>query len=260
MKEAHPASIRCLLLSVLILSSSAFQALAYYHPDEGRWLSNDPIEADEQHRCSDDQNLYGFAANNAVSYWDYLGLKTARFVPRKIWIIPLPDKLIWDLDERENARIKELEELIKCLDEGKDGTTAERQKAIEAARAYIQAIKDYAPSCGRACVPGYTCTFNFERYEGNEPAWKELLAVGFQGYCCGFKAGIWVAAMCPGCQEGGFDPNLHEDQEDGEWHYHWDEQPHDKRGGGPHWDRGKTTGPKPRQQEWSPDGRNWYPK
>jgi hypothetical protein len=43
MKGAHPANIRSLLLTALILSSSAFQAKAYYHPDEGRWLSRDPI-------------------------------------------------------------------------------------------------------------------------------------------------------------------------------------------------------------------------
>ncbi len=36
MNEARPGSIRSLLLSVLILSSSAFQTLAYYHPDEPR--------------------------------------------------------------------------------------------------------------------------------------------------------------------------------------------------------------------------------
>ena len=43
MKETHPASVRSLLLSVLMLSSTAFQAQAYYHPDEGRWISRDPI-------------------------------------------------------------------------------------------------------------------------------------------------------------------------------------------------------------------------
>jgi hypothetical protein len=34
---------RCFILSVLILSSCAVPTLAYYHPDEGRWLSRDPI-------------------------------------------------------------------------------------------------------------------------------------------------------------------------------------------------------------------------
>ncbi len=36
-------SIRYFILSILILSSCAVQALAYYHPDEGRWISRDPI-------------------------------------------------------------------------------------------------------------------------------------------------------------------------------------------------------------------------
>lgn len=43
MKEAHRANIWSLLLSVLVLCSIAFQAQAYYHPDEGRWISRDPI-------------------------------------------------------------------------------------------------------------------------------------------------------------------------------------------------------------------------
>jgi len=56
---------------------------------------------------------------------------------------------------------------------------------------------------------------------------------------------------------GNFDPSLHEDQQDDDWYFHWDKAPHDKRGGGPHWDRGnKKTG----RQEWSPDGINWYKK
>ncbi len=44
MKEAHPENIRFLLLTAFILSSSAIQSLAYYHPDEGRWFSRDPID------------------------------------------------------------------------------------------------------------------------------------------------------------------------------------------------------------------------
>lgn len=39
--------------------------------------------------------------------------------------------------------------------------------------------------------------------------------------------------------------------------YSWDIEPHDVRGGGPHWDRGPIEGGK---GEWSPDGINWYPK
>ncbi len=43
MKEARPAYVRFSLLIALILGSSAFQAQAYYHPNEGRWISRDPI-------------------------------------------------------------------------------------------------------------------------------------------------------------------------------------------------------------------------
>ncbi len=249
-------NIQYLLLSILILSSFSVSAFAYYHPEEGRWVTRDPIEE------RGGVNVYGFVSNNGVTYWDYIGLKTARFCPNKWWIVPLPDKLVWDLDPQEIARIKELEELIKCIQGSDGGTADERQAAINAAKAYIQAIKDYQPRCGRACVPGYTCTFNFDRYEGKESAWKAFAAAGFEGVCCGFEAGIWYAAMCPGgCEtEDGFNPKEHEDQDDGEWYYHWHDAPHEKRGGGPHWDRGKKDGLKPRPQEWSPDGQEWFPK
>ena len=36
-------NIRYCIFSVLILSSFCAQAYAYYHPDEGRWLSRDPL-------------------------------------------------------------------------------------------------------------------------------------------------------------------------------------------------------------------------
>jgi hypothetical protein len=45
---------------------------------------------------------------------------------------------------------------------------------------------------------------------------------------------------------------------DDDYVYHWDEQPHKKRGGVSHWDRGRIDGQG--RGEWSPDGINWYPK
>ena len=44
---------------------------------------------------------------------------------------------------------------------------------------------------------------------------------------------------------------------DKDWVYNWDENPHKKRGGSPHWDRGPRKGGR---GEWSPDGISWYPK
>ena len=67
MKEAHRASTRSLLLSALMLSSTAFQAQAFYHPDEGRWISRDPIEEDGG------VNLNAFARNNGVCFMDMQG-------------------------------------------------------------------------------------------------------------------------------------------------------------------------------------------
>lgn len=67
MKEALQANIRSLLLTVLILSSSAIQALAYSHPDEGRWLSRDPIEE------RGGVNLYNFCLNAPTIRFDPSG-------------------------------------------------------------------------------------------------------------------------------------------------------------------------------------------
>ena len=57
MKEALLASTRSLLLTALILSSSALPALAYFHPEEGRWISRDPI--------GDNAFLTGFSIGKA---------------------------------------------------------------------------------------------------------------------------------------------------------------------------------------------------
>ncbi len=74
MKEAHPARTRSLLLSVLILGSFAFQTQAYYHPDEGRWLSRDPIgEGGGVH-------LYAYVFNAPIQGLDALGLSDLKFV------------------------------------------------------------------------------------------------------------------------------------------------------------------------------------
>ena len=59
-----------------------------------------------------------------------------------------------------------------------------------------------------------------------------------------------------------FDPRNKKDQRDKDWHYHWDKKPHEKRGGKPHWDRGSLQPGRDgkKQKQWSPDGKNWFPK
>ena len=59
------------------------------------------------------------------------------------------------------------------------------------------------------------------------------------------------------CKNKNFDPNSRVDQRDNDWHYHWDNNPHDSRGGQPHWDRGNLHDS---SQQWSPDGDNWHDK
>ena len=67
--EAPAMTARKLLLTLSVLSIlSASNAFANYHPEEGRWISRDPIEE------SGGVHLYGFVDNNPVSNWDYLGL------------------------------------------------------------------------------------------------------------------------------------------------------------------------------------------
>ena len=61
-------SIRYFLLSALILSSVTVPALAYYHPDEGRWLSRDPIGE------LGGPNLYAYVENAPTQNKDALGL------------------------------------------------------------------------------------------------------------------------------------------------------------------------------------------
>jgi hypothetical protein len=101
MKEALRVNIRCLLLIVLILSSSALQSLAYYHPDEGRWLSRDPI-TEEGFRSQIKRELpvrqrrefsktltlpqYVFVSNESIGHSDLLGLDRDLLFFGHMWI------------------------------------------------------------------------------------------------------------------------------------------------------------------------------
>ena len=86
MKETHPASVRSLLLSVLMLSSTAFQAQAFYHPDEGRWISRDPIGEEEG-----GPNLYIYIRNAQLTWYDLLGLLVSGWYDRNTGIMVITD-------------------------------------------------------------------------------------------------------------------------------------------------------------------------
>jgi len=62
-------NIQCFLLSVLIISSYALETLAFYHPDEGRWLSRDPIGE------IGGINPYSFVSNDSIDLVDLFGLE-----------------------------------------------------------------------------------------------------------------------------------------------------------------------------------------
>lgn len=54
----------------LALTACSINALAYYNPEQGRWLNRDPIEE------NGGLNLYAFTKNNPVSQIDSLGLSS----------------------------------------------------------------------------------------------------------------------------------------------------------------------------------------
>ncbi len=105
MKEAHPARTQSLLLSALILGSSVLQSQAYYHPDEGRWLSRDPIGE------RGGINLHAFCLNAPIimcdrrghdNFWGGStpwggGNQNAPAVPPGMWHKPQPPDDIVDL-------------------------------------------------------------------------------------------------------------------------------------------------------------------
>jgi hypothetical protein len=57
------------IMIVLVVALTSADALAYYMPEQGRWLSRDPIEE------NGGRNLHGFVANDPVDKWDRLGLE-----------------------------------------------------------------------------------------------------------------------------------------------------------------------------------------
>jgi hypothetical protein len=142
MKEAYPASIRCLLLSVLILSNSAFQALAYYHPDEGRWLSRDPIEE------SGGWNLYAFVMNSAVDGFDPLGLE---------WIIKRSSDFPWAVAHGTTSA-----DTFQTLAEKVHLDHAERMKWLRWGLGFVSEEQEAIPGC-RYGVPNVLGLYTSKR-------------------------------------------------------------------------------------------------
>jgi uncharacterized protein RhaS with RHS repeats len=59
----------CLVIIGIVLA--AMNTLAFYSPEQGRWLSRDPVDE------SGDVNLYVFCGNSPISFVDFLGLLTS---------------------------------------------------------------------------------------------------------------------------------------------------------------------------------------
>lgn len=68
MKTALTACQRFLMVAVLILSCCSTPALAFYHPEQGRWINRDPIEEEGG------ANPYTFVNNDPIDNIDLFGL------------------------------------------------------------------------------------------------------------------------------------------------------------------------------------------
>jgi Protein of unknown function (DUF2778)/L,D-transpeptidase catalytic domain len=77
---------KCLFLAVVSLFVLAQAAQAHYDPNIGRWISRDPIE--EQGGV----NLYGFVANDALNWVDFLGLEVTGYYDISSKQLVLTDK------------------------------------------------------------------------------------------------------------------------------------------------------------------------
>ena len=71
--------IRLLLFATALLLAQ--DAMAYYNPSTGRWLSRDPIAE------RGGANLYGFVGNDGVNRVDRLGLVDVKFIPPEVQFV-----------------------------------------------------------------------------------------------------------------------------------------------------------------------------
>ena len=69
-------SMKYLIITVVLLVSSTLHSPAYYHPEQGRWISRDPIEE------LGGRNLYTFVGNDAIGKIDPFGLVAGIVVKR----------------------------------------------------------------------------------------------------------------------------------------------------------------------------------
>ncbi|HWY78550.1 MAG TPA: RHS repeat-associated core domain-containing protein [Verrucomicrobiae bacterium] len=77
-----------LTAAVAIGTAADSQAMRWYSPNAGKWLSRDPIGE------KGGLNLYGFVANNPISVVDKLGLQGYQLVslpPTGLWLVTLED-------------------------------------------------------------------------------------------------------------------------------------------------------------------------
>ena len=142
----------------------------------------------------DGLNVYLYVGNNPVNHVDPEGLRKARYEKR--WGGRGPDRLKWDLDDKEKAKIAELRSELQDLQqqrgEARDAGDKEAweriQQGIDARRAYIDAIEGFTPDMGRP-VGDTTVTFDFDEYETGKTSLSKTL---WRGIKAGVSAGVWI--------------------------------------------------------------------
>ncbi len=82
MKTALPAHLRFLMLAVIILSSCITPVLAFYHPEQGRWINRDPIE-----ETAFFQNHIEYSR---LSILKYMSLVNAGLLPPYLFVLNNP--------------------------------------------------------------------------------------------------------------------------------------------------------------------------
>ena len=156
----------------------AMYQLRPYEPVLGRWLSKDPI--DEQGGL----NLYGFAGNDPVNRWDYLGLLEKKILPLRVYY----EKLTF-----EAGNYSARESLI-CVCAPLDGCGRKKVKCMLLAMPQIRLSSDKSILEGAQRGPDHRYpNLSVEEHERNHhkvwlaqyvPKYEKLVAQYENSSCC----------------------------------------------------------------------------
>lgn len=146
--------------------------------------------------------------NNPANFVDPSGLKKAVFIDATFLGYPY-DKLTWNLDDKEIAKINELKDIANAAREEiafirknvhrlnsddiscdtLDDQLRDLDNMIRYADDYESAIHEWKPNLYHA-GPVVTITFPFDKYENGIPEWKNLLRIAGEAFQHGVDVGI----------------------------------------------------------------------